>query len=652
MASWGVRRGGLAAAVVVLVACAARPAVSQQAGAPGDGAAARLVQAALEKELAGQNAQRDALLRRALTESPDHGPAHWHLGYVRLDGRWRTLPEAQALARADERLAEYRKLRARARPTADDQAALARWCRAKRLVDEARVHWLHVLRLQPGHAEAARELGLQQYAGMVLTGPQVALLKAQLQEVRRATSRWRPRVAQWRRAAGPGDAAARRAVLDQIGKIDAPAEMLGLERALWTEVGRKREQQRRFQAMSLELVGVLDRLRHPAAGQALARQAVDSPFDDVRKAAAAALRKRPLDEYVPLLLSGMATPVDLDVRFNQAADGHTDVHYSLHRQGPAGDLTLALHSVAAPATDVMVYDGPFSASSLLSLAAQRQQAELEDRATAVADAAGVQRAVEAANRQIAARNERIAGVLRQAIEVELDADPLRWWSWWRDYNGLAPVEDETGRRPERRVDRTRYDREPFSFSSLPESPPPAPSPGGTLVPATGGRFIPGRTIVGVGGCCFARGTKVWSLTGPVPIAEVRPGDRVLAQDSASGELAYKPVLAVTAREPAPRLRIRLGAAALVAMPGHPFWVAGQGWRLARQLQPGVRLHGLSGGVPVDGLDPVEAPKPHFEMAYNLVVADFATYFVGDRQLLVHDNTPRGPTAAGLPGMKR
>ena len=40
------------------------------------------------------------------------------------------------------------------------------------------------------------------------------------------------------------------------------------------------------------------------------------------------------------------------------------------------------------------------------------------------------------------------------------------------------------------------------------------------------------------------------------------------------------------------------------------------------------------------------------VAYNLIVADFDSYFVGDRGILVHDNTPRRPTAAILPGLAK
>ena len=58
--------------------------------------------------------------------------------------------------------------------------------------------------------------------------------------------------------------------------------------------------------------------------------------------------------------------------------------------------------------------------------------------------------------------------------------------------------------------------------------------------------------------CFAPGTKVWTLTGRMPIGQIKIGDRVLAQNVESGELAYKPVLAVTTRPPGTRMKIGLG----------------------------------------------------------------------------------------------
>jgi len=34
----------------------------------------------------------------------------------------------------------------------------------------------------------------------------------------------------------------------------------------------------------------------------------------------------------------------------------------------------------------------------------------------------------------------------------------------------------------------------------------------------------------------------------------------------------------------------------------------------------------------------------------LIVADFHTYFIGQRRILTHDNTIRGPTSDLLPGL--
>src|SRR5262249_22994952 len=42
--------------------------------------------------------------------------------------------------------------------------------------------------------------------------------------------------------------------------------------------------------------------------------------------------------------------------------------------------------------------------------------------------------------------------------------------------------------------------------------------------------------------CFAAGTPVRTFTGPRPIESIQVGDRVLAQDTATGALSFEPVL--------------------------------------------------------------------------------------------------------------
>jgi hypothetical protein len=39
-------------------------------------------------------------------------------------------------------------------------------------------------------------------------------------------------------------------------------------------------------------------------------------------------------------------------------------------------------------------------------------------------------------------------------------------------------------------------------------------------------------------------------------------------------------------------------------------------------------------------------------AYNLIVADFSTYFVGQSGVLAHDITPRRSTQTALPGIAK
>jgi hypothetical protein len=149
--------------------------------------------------------------------------------------------------------------------------------------------------------------------------------------------------------------------------------------------------------------------------------------------------------------------------------------------------------------------------------------------------------------------------------------------------------------------------------------------------------------------CFAKGTKVWTLTGQIPIERVKPGDRVLSQDVDSGELQYKPVLATTVNPKGRIMRIRLGGESIACTPAHPMWVVGGGWRMARQLAAGEQVHTLSGGATIASVETVKPNDPATEPAFNLIVADSSTYFVGQRGLLVHDNSPRKPTAALLPG---
>jgi hypothetical protein len=215
----------------------------------------------------------------------------------------------------------------------------------------------------------------------------------------------------------------------------------------------------------------------------------------------------------------------------------------------------------------------------------------------------------------------LAGATGEKFET-----PRAWWDWWREHNEYYASD-------ERPVDRRYYSDTDSYYSGSPSysvtyPPPPPPPPGARRITS-----------------CFSKGTPVWTKTGQRAIETLELGDLVLAQDIETGELDYRPVIARTVRPPSEIVTISMAGEEVRTTLGHPFWVAGVGWRMAKQLDDGTILHGVTGSPRVKSIE-----KSGQEEAYNLVVADFNTYFVGESGVLVHDNTPRKPTRASLPGL--
>jgi hypothetical protein len=131
----------------------------------------------------------------------------------------------------------------------------------------------------------------------------------------------------------------------------------------------------------------------------------------------------------------------------------------------------------------------------------------------------------------------------------------------------------------------------------------------------------------------------------VPIETIEVGDRVLAQDVETGELAYKPVMRTTLRPPNELRALRFNGETIVSTPGHRFWCCGSGWVKSGDLESQSRLHTVTGNTPVR-----TAKKGETAETYNLEVADFHTYFVGKTGLLCQDVLSRRGTDKVVPGM--
>jgi hypothetical protein len=67
--------------------------------------------------------------------------------------------------------------------------------------------------------------------------------------------------------------------------------------------------------------------------------------------------------------------------------------------------------------------------------------------------------------------------------------------------------------------------------------------------------------------------------------------------------------------------------------------------MAKELEDGAILHGVTRSPRLAAIESTGEAE-----AYNLVVADFNTYFVGKHGILAHDNTPRRPTRSTAVGL--
>ena len=380
----------------------------------------------LQNEAAGDNARRTQSLQDALKRCP--GRRHPLATGPSADGRPVAHPRPGAEDRRGRQAARRdRTLRDRSVLAVDSQAALARWCHKNKLFDEERAHWQTVLQLQPGNPDAIQGLGLKPYAGMLLTQPQIQQIKAEMHKLGKAMDRWRPLVARWLRAVEHHETAPPAEVRDKLAKISDSADMVAFERVLWQEVGPKRHKEA-YLAMLLGALDMLSGNPRPAAAECLARLAVFSDFADVHVAAIEDLKKRPLDQYAPLLLSGLQMPIQAEVN----TLGGFGIRCSLYQEGALADVSLTWDWNAS--LWLLFDDGTLAATGepppLTPGAVQYvQMGEFQ----AVRN---VTSAIERANEVNQWRNARITAALTQLTGCDRGSEPMPWWSWWwQDYNG-------------------------------------------------------------------------------------------------------------------------------------------------------------------------------------------------------------------------
>jgi hypothetical protein len=608
----------IVAAACFVVTPASAAAKKKSANKPDPAITA--VEKVLRSEVAGP-VDRRGQLADTLKQQPDSGAARWQAGFVRDGKLWRSFDNPAPPVGGSEFVAEYNHRRDETPQTFAGQLDLANWCGKQRLPEQERAHLFAAASLAPDHDNSAicYRLGCRRIGGIWLNPEELRDCEHLNRQIHASMTQWETKLNAISNGLS-GSVRQREAALDRMREINDQSVIPAIELVL---AGRSEDS-------ALCAVNAFKHFDGPSASLALVKQAVFSKWPAARKAASAALASRDLEDFVPPLIALLAKPVTAECRVYRTPSP-PDTGYG----GISGSVVLFFSYVLAretsdqfqvatlQAADYLINDyldglifrgeihrGPPGQSPFYQTLIRGQTDELR-RAGAGAEL--LERTVAEFNTQTKELNCRIGAVLASVSGQESTSSPDDWWKWWRTYS-------DTQLAAEKRVVEV-------SESEVIGNP-------------SGGFSV---TIIS----CFAAGTPVWTESGAQAIESVKVGDRVLAKDVASGELTYKPVLQTTVRPPKELTTLRCGDEKIVCTGGHRFWSSGSGWIKARDLEPHTLLHTVTGNTPV-----WSAKKGTTAETYNLVVADFHTYFVGKTGVLCQDLLIPRSTDNVVPGLSR
>jgi Pretoxin HINT domain len=631
---------GIVSLVVQTSAFGAKP--QEKAPLPEENSRpAELVKIGLEAGLAGNRESRQLHLQAALDLQPEYAPAHWHLGKVRVGEEWLPVASASATISKTPQYSFYRAKRDELDGSVKRELLLARWCEQEGMSDRSQYHYGRLLRNpavdEKTAKEAVNKLDLVAYDGELRPREEALELAHERGLEEASWGKWAKKFAEWQRAIDGSNEAKQTYAHEQLLKIDEFHVTPLIESYLPTA----------SEKWSRELLSLLAKFPQPVATAALTRYAVLSPHEAAREQAIAELKNRKLHDFVPMLMVGLSP--NTRSQFLVTVDGNANVTYQHFVEQETLDERKVLgQEVQTAVKPVVVTEftqgpkrnptgrkvdplrGPEAAAVAQLVARQEAQKSL-------AQAQLVERQVALRNAMASVHNERFFIALEKTTNQVIAREPALWWKWWKEYN-----EAQFSKPTSVQVARSYQVVKPAIYQQSNVPLPTQPKPN-VFTPR---RPPPPWVDTTIRTSCFVAGTKVRSEAGLQGIEELRPGDRVLSQDPTSGELAYKLVLDVS-RTPMSKLRrLTLGNEEIVTTPGHPFWVNGSGWKMAKELQVGERIHTLQGSMEVHtNVEPLQQDSVH-----NLIVADFSTYFVGEVGALVHDIPYRQPTLATVPGL--
>jgi hypothetical protein len=601
---------------IVCAACAlAAVASPQTTGSRSD----QLVDQALQLKLPSDSAQRRELLNEAVKADPDNQRARWQLGQVQRDGKWIDYKSVPNELSTDDAIREYRDIRSRFAMTRNGQLQLANWCSKHKLPERERAHLTTALALSNNSDDPVlrARLNFQKVDGVWTNTSELAVQKTTQLAEQKHIKNWLARVRLLAHRLDARRKSIRDDAIAELRRLKDPKFIPVLE-SVFLNAGLERERL---------LVELLNDMKSHKAADALARVAVFSNWDVVRKEAATELHKRPIETFAPELIRSLRTPIDSRISLYVGSGG---VHL----------LRSHVSETQYVRQEIQVRSSVFLRPVILgSVRRNAEGSRARNRVDRVTANAVVEAELKgyAANRNAKLQseminkwNQRICAVLREGTGVEQPDDARQWWKWWNDYNQMEEEEKETQTR--------RYNEQRTEDVSVgdPIQTPPRLQPDPPVSPR--------QTFSGKE--CLVAGTPIWTDRGYVVVEEVQIGDLVLSQNPATGELSYRPVLRTTIRGEEPIMQVTTAAGTIRATGGHTFWVSGRGWSKLRLVKPGETFHSVDGLVEILSLKPAGKAK-----TYNLIIADDHTYFVGQARILSHDVTFAEPVDTVVPGLQ-
>lgn len=555
--------------------------------------------------------------------------AQWSLGNLEVEkGRWVSLEDWIEKQSNNQALRRYTNLRDKATDSLEGHRRLGEFCVQNRLDAQARMHFAQVLRFDPNDIIARKFLGHILVGPIWISPAQWKMVRSRQESLQESIQKYQRTLNRIERGLKSEDQATFKRAVQELEDISDEAAVPAVELTFGGEP----------ESVSHYAVEWLSKREGREASIALARFGIFHPDPRIRSAAAFSLRGRPVVEYGAAVVDMALTPF--------SAAGSIPIH---SRNGDILGFQETYRREGAQA-DQMIVSPTGSQGTGSSLSAPRD--------------------IQVINRQTELINSSIASMLTTVSGEAVSPNAEGIWDWW--YREM-----ETSR-PERRYMSTHWSddllaaytevNQPRFRSDVPRPPPGINGVAANqivsadvatpefrqqqLFAAQMSRFreefsfglpVGARSISSE---CFVAGTPVMTELGLRPIESIRTGDLVLAKEIKTGQLTFRPVVQSTEREPVALVQIELESETLICTPGHLFWLSGQGWTRARELQPGDVLHGAREPMRVRSVSDASS-----QSTFNLMVEEFPNYFVGKSLVLTHDVTAHEYCEETIPGRK-